>query len=320
MTRGGRALLVLAAAWFLSLALTPAAFAQAWLPPKGEAWFSLSYGYLYNRDHYKSDGSIFGGGPVYSNTVLADLGYSITDRLGVRASLPYATARYGGTGPHLYPVDDGSTHGTFTDFRIEARYNVFNGPAALTPFVATILPSHDYWYFGHAMVGLNLKQLLVGTGFGFRLDFLLPKAYLVGRYSFAFVEKVANISHDRSNLELQLGYNLTPSLQVFAVGTGQYTHGGTLLNPPVNRVEWSAEIFHHHGQTTRSELLIFGGGADYQLTPTIDVQAGYLTSVAGRNDHTVNSLITVGVTFGFSPRQVIRKMSSRTDPPPAPGQ
>ena len=297
------------------LAVPGSALAQAWLPPKGEAWFSLSYANMYNRDHYDYQGATFDSGHIISNTFIADLGYSITDRLGVRMNIPYQTARYSGTGPHMFPVDDGSYHGTFTDFRLEARYNVLHGPVALTPFMATILPSHHYEYFGHAVNGLDLKQFLVGTGFGFRFESFLPKAYIVGRYSFAFVEKVQDISHNRSNMELQLGYNVTSSLQLFGLGTGAYTHGGTELNLPVVRASWSAETFHHHVQTGKSELWAVGGGADFQLTSTIDLQGAFLKTVAGKNDHAVNSLVTLGVTFGFSPRQVIRKLSSRRPAP-----
>jgi hypothetical protein len=244
-----------------------------------------------------------------------EVGYSITDRLSARANLPYQNAKYVGAGAHMFPVDDGSYHGTFTDLRFDARYNVLNGPIALTPFLATILPSHHYEYFGHAVNGMDLKQFLVGTGFGLRSNSFLPKAYLSGRYSFAFVEKVQDISHNRSNMELQLGYNLTPRWQLFGLGTGQYTHGGTELNLPVLRKTWSAETFHYHVQTGRSELWGVGGGADFQLTGAIDVLAGFAKTLAGKNDHVVDHLITLAVTFGFSPRQVIRKMSSR---PPAP--
>jgi hypothetical protein len=315
MPSGGKVLVVLAAAVACSLVAPSSALAQ-WPAPKGEAYFSLSYGNLLNRDHYLYDGSTFNGGHIHSNTFLAELGYSITDRLSVRTNLPYQNAKYVGAGPHMFPVDDGSYHGTFTDFRFDARYNVLNrGTIAVTPFVATILPSHHYEYFGHAVNGLDLKQFLVGTAFGFRLESFLPKAYLVGRYSFAFVEKVQDISHNRSNMDLQLGYNLTPRLQLFALGTGEYTHGGTDLNLPVVRATWSAETFHHHVQTGRSQLWGVGGGADFQLTASVDVQAGFAKTLAGKNDHEVNHLITFGVSFGFSPRQVLRKLSSR---PPAP--
>jgi len=316
----GQFLIALAAGVGFDLAAASPCLAQAWLPPKGEAWFSFSYANLYVNRHYFSKGEAVGGSQLQSNTYLAHVGYSITNRLGVAAALPYADAKYLGGTPHLYPVDDGNRHGTFTDFQVEARYNVFNGPAALTPFVGAILPSHHYEYFGHAVVGLDLRQFVVGTGFGFRLDSIVPNAYLVGRYSFAFIEKVQNISRNRSNLEVQLGYNLTPALQIFALGTGQYTHGGLDLDPPVVRATWTAEMIHHHTQTGRSQLLGVGGGVAYQLAPNIDVQAGYLTTVAGRNDHAVHSLVVLGFTVGFSPRQVVRSLSHKEPAPQrAPG-
>ncbi len=297
------------------LAAAGPAHAQAWPVPKGEAYASFSYANLYNRDHYAYDGSTFNSGQIRSNTFLAELGYSITDRLGVRGSLPYQNAKYTGSSPHMFPVDDGTYHGTLTDYHFEARYNVLNGPIAVTPFLATVLPSHHYEYFGHAVNGLDLKQFLIGTRLGLRSDSFLPKAYLVVRYSFAFVEKVQDISHNRSDMELQLGYILTPRLQVFGLGTGEYTHGGTQLNLPVVRKTWSAETFHHHVQTGQSQLLSVGGAAAFQLTGAVDVLAGFAKTVAGQNDHQVDSLVLFQLTLGFSPRQVIRRMSSQ---PPAP--
>jgi hypothetical protein len=313
-----RNLLTLAAGiGFLLAAATPG-LAQAWLPPKGEAWITLDYSNLFINRHYWSDGSSYSAGEISSNTYLAILGYSITDRLGVAVALPYADAKYSGVNPHLFPVDDGERHGTFTDFQIEARYNVVARSAALTPFVAAILPSHRYEYFGHAVVGMDLKQLVIGTGFGFRFDSFLPKAYVVGRCSYAFVERVDDVWHDRGNLALQLGYNLTPALQVYAFGTGQYTFGGVPQDLAAIRTTWSATTLHHHAQTGKSELIGVGGGAEYQLTGTISVGASYLTTVWGRSDHAVRSLVNVGITFGFSPRQVIRKMGGRPAPEPPP--
>ena len=234
-------ILALAAGIVFVLATAPPSAAQAWLPPKGEAWVSLSYANLYIDQHYFTTGAL-PFGEISSNSYVANLGYSITDRLGVTLFLPYADARYSGSFPHMYPIDDGTRHGTFTDFHLEARYNALSRSAALTPFVAAILPSHHYEYFGHAVVGLDLKQLLVGTGFGFRSDSFLPKAYVVGRASYAFVEKVDDIWHDRGNLDLQLGYNVTPALQVYALGTGQYTFGGVEQDLRTIRTTWTAVI------------------------------------------------------------------------------
>lgn len=301
--------LLLAGSFVCHLAGASLAAAQAWLPPKGEGWFSLSYSTGLARDHYLSDGELLDQGHIRTHAVLGDLGYSVTDRFGVKLSLPYITTQYFGVNPHLLPADDGTYHGTFTDFRLEARYNALKGPVVLTPFVAAILPSHGYEYFGHAVSGVNLKQFLVGAGFGRRLDPFLPQAYFQGRYSFAFVEKVLGISHNRSNLDLQLGYFFKPSIQFFALGMGQITHGGLPLNLTVAKATWTAAEFHHHLQLTRSDLLFVGGGVDFLVTGALDFSITYVATVAGRSDHTTDSQLTLGITLGFSPLQVLRKAS-----------
>ncbi len=311
---------VVAAAVGCHLTMASLGFAQAWLPPKGEAWFSLSYGHTLVKDHYFYDGERRSQGQIFSHTALADLGYSITDRLGVKLNLPYVTAKYEGNNPHMYPVDDRSFHGTLTDLRIELRYNVLTSPFALTPFVAGILPSRRYEYFGHAITGARVKQLLVGTGFGRRLDPFLPQAYVQGRYSYAFAERIGGVFHDRSNLDLQIGYFVTPSVQLFVLGMGQKTHGGGELNPAIVPT-WTAAEFHNHVRVTRSDLLGVGGGIDFLAAPTVDVFVMYMTTVAGRNDHAIKAQFTLGVTLGFSPRQVLRRMSAPESPAPmlAPG-
>lgn len=310
---------VIAAAFGCPLAMPSLASAQAWLPPKGEGWFSLSYGNTLVKDHYFYDGERVKQGEIRSHTALVDLGYSITDRLGVKVNLPYVAAKYDGVNPHMYPVDDGSTHGTFTDCRLEVRYNALRGPIVLTPFVAGVLPSHQYEYFGHAIAGNAVKQFIVGTSFGRRLDPFLSRAYIQGRYSYAFVEKVEGIFHDRSNLDLQVGYFVTPSLQLFAVGMGQKSHGGLVFDRAKLLSTWTAADFHHHGQAARTDLLGVGGGVDFLATPALDVFVSFLTTVAGRNDHAINAQFTLGVTLGFSPRQVLRKMSQPESPRLAPG-
>ena len=309
---------VVAAAFGCHLAMASLGSAQAWLPPKGEAWFSLSYGNTLVKDHYFYDGERVKEGEIRSHSALVELGYSITDRLGVKVNLPYVAAKYDGVNPHMYPVDDGSTHGTFNDFRLEVRYNALRSPIVLTPFVGGVLPSHQYEYFGHAITGADLKQFIVGTSFGRRLDPFLSRAYVQGRYSYAFVEKIEGIFHDRSNLDLQIGYFVTPSLQLFALGVGQKSHGGLVFD----RKEiptWTASDFHHHSQLGRTDLLGVGGGVDFLATSALDVYASFMTTVAGRNDHAINAQFTLGLTIGFSPRQILRKMSRSDAPSVAPG-
>jgi len=150
---------------------------------------------------------------------------------------------------------------------------------------------------------------------------LLPQAYVQGRYSYAFVERIEGIFHDRSNLDLQIGYFVTPSVQLFALGMGQKTHGGLETNRATVPTLWTAADFHNHARVGRSDLLGVGGGIDFLAAPAVDVFAMFLTTLAGRNDHAINAQFTLGVTLGFSPRQVLRRMSQPAAPAPmlAPG-
>jgi hypothetical protein len=66
--------------------------AQAWLPPKGEAWLSLGYGNLYHTKHYLGladpDGTTeVDVGHTRVQSIGLQLGYGITDRLAMSVAL-----------------------------------------------------------------------------------------------------------------------------------------------------------------------------------------------------------------------------------------
>src|SRR5262249_16863441 len=82
MGRHRRLVRIVAAAAGLVLAGASPSLAQAWLPPKGEGWFSLNYSNLYSNRHFFASGPAIGGSQISANTYLATLGYSVTDRLG----------------------------------------------------------------------------------------------------------------------------------------------------------------------------------------------------------------------------------------------
>lgn len=309
-----------------SLLFCASTFAQAWLPPKGEAYFSLGYGNVFVTKHYAfnpggppSDSTESNRGHIRSQSVNAELGYAITDRFAVAAALPYTEAKWysaGGVGnPHTLlngkTLDDGDYHGTFQDYRIEALYQVVRNPIVLTPFVGAVIPSHDYQYFAHSAVGRNLQEYLLGVNFGTRLDRILPGSYVQASYSYAFVERVLDIHHDRSSAALGIGYFVTPSLGARLLASGYYTHGGisnrslTSLGMPRNA---SNPLFLHHDQIEHVSALSVGGGLSYALTGSVDVSANYLRTVAGHGGHKIDHGLTFGVSYGFSPSQVVRRL------------
>jgi hypothetical protein len=179
----------------------------------------------------------------------------------------------------------------------------------ITPFVSAIIPTRDYPTFAHAALSSGLEQYLVGVSVGRRLDPILEAGFAQLRYSYAFVEEVLGVSHDRSNVDLEIGYFLTPSLGVSAIGSYQRTHGGIELplpGTPAGAEFRQTPYYVHHDQLAQSNFLNLGGIVSYALTGTVDVFASYQTMVWGRSVHAIQPGLAIGMSWGFSPRRVIR--------------
>ena len=312
---------------FLSLGLTPPALlAQAWLPPQGEAFISLSYGNVFVTKHYRyspggppSDSTETDLGHIRSQTVGAQLGYAFTDRFTASISLPYTEAKWyqaGSVGqPHRLTsgktLDDANYHGTFQDYHFEALYQAVRNPFVLTPFVGAVIPSHDYQYFAHSAVGRDLQEYQLGFNFGSSLDRIVPGTYVQARYSYAFVERVLGIRHDRSSGALEVGYFVMPSLGARFLASGFYTHGGISNRSPASLGtprDASNPLFLHHDQIEHGSGISLGGGLSYALTGSVDVYANYIRAVLGHGGHKIDHGLTFGVTYGFSPSQVVRRL------------
>lgn len=299
------------------LASPSAALAQAWLPPRGEATLTFGVHYMYARDHLFHDGSRVDRGKMYTNNLVSDLNYGVTDRLALRVGIPYVISRYSGSFPHRPPGrpvnDDGTWNGTFQDFRIAARFAAARGSLVVTPYAAVGLPSHFYEHLSHSAAGRRLKEYSAGVLLGRRLDPLLPDAYAHARYSFTVPERVLGIWHNYSNADLELGYFVTPALAVRALGSWQVGHGGFRI--PLDAPLGSAN-FLHHDQLANERHFNLGAGASFAVSGSLDVYVlGYQT-LSGKNGVAIKSL-GVGASWNFSPAQIIKK--KRAAPRAAPG-
>jgi hypothetical protein len=283
-----------------ALTLVPLAVsAQAFLPSQGEGSVSVLYQNTLVDRHVFADGSRVDAGQIKADGMLVDLTYGITDRAAISISVPVMAAKYTGTRPHAGSlVDDGRYHSALQDFRFDFRYNVFKGAAAVTPFVSTILPSHDYPYYGHGSIGRDLKELQVGVAAARVLDPIVPGAFVQARYAYGFTEAPLAVHHNRSMLDVEFGYFVNPRVRAFALATGQVTHGGIELTRQFP-FDLTPDEFLHHDQISRVNLLDAGAGAQMSLTPSTDVFVSVLHTLTGINGHALTYSLTAGATWSF---------------------
>jgi hypothetical protein len=317
-----RAVLSVVVLVLLVLVAAPA-HAQAWLPAKGEGTVSVLYQDAFIKYHEFPTIGPEDVGHVTSRSLLLDVTYGVSDRLAITFGIPWVASKYDGDHPHtlngipqqywipLEVVDDGTYHPAFQDFRFDIRYNITKKGIALTPFVGSIIPSHDYTYFAHSAVGRDLKELQVGVIGGKLLDALVPGLFVQGRYAFGFTEQVLDVSHNRSIAELEVGYFLTPKLRLLELNSGQITHGGLDLT-----LNWRTDLgalAPHHDQVGRDNILNVGGGAVYALTDTVDIFGSMLHTVAARNVHMIDRGLSVGLSWNFMTDQAKGRAIARAD-------
>jgi hypothetical protein len=301
----------IAAAAFLSTVLGASPLrAQAWTPAQGEGAVSIAYQNTSVKYHLFTTTPI-DRGHIQSQAMLLDFIYGVTDKVAVSVSLPYIGAKYNGLYPHPTGLDTGAYHSTFQDLRFGVTYNVTKKWLVVTPFIGTITPSHDYQYWAHSAVGRDLRELQVGAYWAKLLDPVLPGLFVTGRYSYGFTQRVLDISHNRSNLDLELGYFFKPEFRAFALASGQLTHGGVDLPlptaPPLPTL-----ILQHHDQIGRDNELNLGGGAAVSITPSFDLFVSVIHTVAGRNMHELEYAATFGGTWSFMTAHAVAHASRST--------
>ncbi len=306
--RTTKGLLAFLTALSLQLLLPRPAFAQAWLPPKGEGNYSISYENLFLRDHFFSDGSRHDFGQIRLNGMVQDLEYGLTDKIAVNISVPpFVISNYKGTFPHINSgnTDDGNYHGTFQDFRVGFRYNLRMRPLVVTPLVEVLIPSHPYEQFAHSLAGYDLREYRVGINLGRRLDPILPKGFFQTRYTYAVVERHLGIRPNRSRVESQFGYFVTRRLRLSALELLQITHSG--LDFPQDFPSRKDERWRRHAQISRLNFLNLGVGAGFAVTKSVEFFGSWTTDVWGENGHALNRGLTFGVNWNFRNRRFVRQ-------------
>lgn len=274
---------------------------QVALPASGEGAVSVTYQALGSRDHLDSTGKPYDKGQISSLALVASAEYGLTDRFTFDANVALVAARHRGADRLHGPLDTGIYHGTVQDARMALRYGIAlpRGFVA-APFIGAIVPTHNYEFRGHSAPGRRNKALQVGGGVGRGLGPLLPTAYVQSLYAFSLVERVEGTSVNRSNLDVEAGYAVAPSLTIIVSGALQRTHGGLLF--PLSRHyegEHLEHIFSFHDRIARANHFLMSSGATVSINPTLAVYGSVVWTVSGQNTHSVKGL-ALGASWAFS--------------------
>lgn len=289
---------------------------SAWTPAEGEASISLTFQNLEFGGHFDGNGErIEGAVPSRAYLGIFQVDYAITDRLALTARLPYVASKF--TGDHQEPVttllreryeefrrtnpdaavrnlDTGEYYATLQDFTFALRYNLLDRGLTVTPVISAVIPSHHYHTVGDAAPGQDLLALQTGVNVGRLLDPWLPNAYVHGRYTYSFVQRLLGIRLDRSSADFEFGYAVAPTVAVRALANWMHTHGGVPFEVAYDDVY----LFLAHDRLLASRSWHVGGGATVSLTDSIDIDGALVTFLAGSDTHYGLGL-NVGLTWRF---------------------
>jgi hypothetical protein len=289
----------------LCLVLTPTvALAQAWLPEKGSMNLSLDYTSVLNKKHYNFAGKEKDVGHTDVEVLSIYGSYSPSDRVLISASLPYVKTRYRGAGGggHDTEIDNGSWHDTFTDLFLSAHLQVADGPFAFSPYIGAVIPTNGYVVAGHAAPGRGLEEYWLGFNTALSLNEWIPRTYVQFRGNYAFVEKVAGISHDRTNVTLEIGHFLNESWSARVLASEQWTHGGINVPVPV-----SDPLFPFHDRLAAEEFVHVGAGVSWTMNDRVSFYGSYSEAIEGSNGHKLEHRVSIGFNYGLSNRLSVKR-------------
>jgi hypothetical protein len=284
---------------------------QAWVPPKHTGTITFVYQNQFKKD-FRLNGEPISPGTVRLQGVFVNLDYSLTDKLAISATLPFLASKYDGTellhdevpfdGIYTGYLDNGKYHSSFQDFGFNLRYNFSTRPIVFTPYIRYGVPTNNYPFLGFSAVGQRLQQLEVGAHVGRILDPFLPDAYFQLSYGFAFVKKIEDINLNRSNINLQFGYFLSPSFQLYGLVHGMHMHGGVspyqIYTPDFTTV-LNQGYWDHHDQLETERTWNVGGGVSFALNDSMDASVALLRTVYLWNGHALNYQFSAGIAWSF---------------------
>jgi hypothetical protein len=285
----------------LVLAVPSLAHAQAWVGEKSSLEASLNYNYGFSDKVIGKDVEFPDTG-TKSHQFTVNAGYVPIEKLGVDVALPFLAVKYtgdpvGAEHPGGGTYDDGSLHGTLTDLRFGARYQILGEPVAISPHLAFSIPLMSYETVGNAVAGRHLKEAHIGVSIG---KIFMEAAYVHLMYEFSLAEKydrtpdTEKFSQNHSDGSISAGYGLMDGKLDLNVGFDFRIHHDGLNWDDF--ADWTPGEFLHHDPILKEQIFLVGAGVGYQVTDTVSASLAARFFVAGSNTQN-GSVIAVGVAW-----------------------
>ncbi len=300
-TRRARVVSVFLAMLATGLASPASLSAQPWVPARGEGTVSLGYQNYYVVGHFDLRGQQNTNGATHSKSLAAELELGITDTVALTVALPFISSKY--TGPPSYivggrvvtagPLDDGSYHGAFQDFRVDVRRLFLLGSLPVAPFAGVTIPSHEYETHGEAVPGRRRPELVVGASAGGALHRLLPAAYVQVRGAVGATPQLNDFSAVRSTIDLDGGYAIASRLTVRGLLGWQFRIKGPLAP------ELPDSLWLDHDRYIVGNSFNAGGGTTISLTRSIDIYGVWVSTLSGKNGAHAARSLAVGASWSF---------------------
>jgi hypothetical protein len=287
----------------LPVAVAPA-FAQPWVPPKGEGTVSVTYQNYYVTGHFVGVRGIptTDTGATHSKSLVADMDWGLPKSIGLTLSLPFIASKYtgppgvysvGGIETHPGPLDDGFYHGAFQDLHIEVRRMIDFGRFALAPHAGITIPTHEYATDGEAVPGRHRTDFQIGASAGTDISNFIPSSYVHARYSLAAAEVIDDLSSVRSSIDVEMGADVARRWGLKGLAGWQIRHKGPTM----------AELL-AHGWTTHDRFVVsnytnVGGGLTLRVRRFTELSGIWVSTVTGNRGAHMGQLLSVTLTREF---------------------
>jgi hypothetical protein len=209
-----------------------------------------------------------------------DASYNVSDDWTVYGGIRYFAGRSGGPLPNcptLAPpqcagqpplatphpespfLDDGNYHGAWQDWNVGVAWHANIGNTYITPSATAYIPTHDYPTYGNAVVGQDLRQLLLDVTLSHQFDF--TNFYYKLGYGYAISQHVLGINTGYQRYDAELGWFVNEKFSVrgFVTGRAGFGFRGDLAPPPVP----FPEFWYERQRTAQHDYHAYGFGFDY---------------------------------------------------------